>query len=173
MRRSTRLAIGGCVAKRLPKLARLRNVRQDEQVRVGRRSRQRQLLRVSVELLQRAGQGIRISRDVGPRGVGLVLARAGNGQLDTSVAAMGARIIMMMPVPPMPRPRLSRPPPNMPANRPNWASMVIAPASVAAMELVRMSRFLTCPSSWASTPSSSSSLRRSRMPWVTVRRQRV
>ena len=43
---------------------------------------------------------------------------------------------------------------------------MIAAAIVAATELIRMSRCLTCASSWASTPSSSSSLSICRMPSV-------
>ena len=43
---------------------------------------------------------------------------------------------------------------------------MIAAAIVAAMELVSMSRFSTCPSSWATTPSSSRSFIRRRIPTV-------
>jgi hypothetical protein len=46
-------------------------------------------------------------------------------------------------------------------------NMMIAPM-VAATDEIRMSRFLTCDSSWASTPSSSRGSRIGRMPWVTA-----
>ena len=44
----------------------------------------------------------------------------------------------------------------------------MAPASVAAMVMVSVSRFLTWESSWASTPLSSSSLMMRRIPSVTA-----
>ena len=44
--------------------------------------------------------------------------------------------------------------------------MEMAPATVAATVMVRMSRFFTCASSWAITPSSSSRSRSCRMPVV-------
>ena len=44
----------------------------------------------------------------------------------------------------------------------------MAAARVAATEPIRMSRFLTCESSWASTPSSSSALSSLRIPCVTA-----
>ena len=47
------------------------------------------------------------------------------------------------------------------------ATKVMPSATVAATELIRMSRFRTCESSWASTPRSSSSSSTWRMPWVT------
>ena len=54
-------------------------------------------------------------------------------------------------------------PPNQKAMR---ASKVMAPAIVAATELIRMSRCSTWPSSWATTPSSSLSFISCRMPAV-------
>ena len=44
----------------------------------------------------------------------------------------------------------------------------MAPASVAAMVEISTSRFVTCDSSWASTPSSSSSSRMRVIPSVTA-----
>ena len=44
----------------------------------------------------------------------------------------------------------------------------IAPASIAAMLAMRMSRFLMCPISWASTPSSSRAGRACMIPCVTA-----
>ena len=55
---------------------------------------------------------------------------------------MGARMSMNRPPPSIPRRPLRLPPPKMLAKRAVCASRVIAPASVAAIELVRMSRFL-------------------------------
>ena len=46
--------------------------------------------------------------------------------------------------------------------------MARAPARVAATVLVRVSRFLTCANSWASTPSTSSSSRFCSKPAVTA-----
>src|ERR1043166_4935514 len=46
------------------------------------------------------------------------------------------------------------------------AIMLIAPAMVAAVVPIRISRLRTCPSSWAITPSSSSRVRSRRMPSV-------
>ena len=79
-----------------------------------------------------------------------------------SMAAIGARIIMAM-APIMPPPRLSssRLPPNQKAIR---ARKVMAAASVAATELIRISRCSTCPSSCATTPSISLSFISCRMP---------
>ena len=57
----------------------------------------------------------------------------------------------------------SRPPPK---KKPNCASIEIAPATVAATVIVRMSRFLMWASSCAITPSSSSRSRSCRMPVV-------
>ena len=81
-----------------------------------------------------------------------------------SMAAMGARISMIKPAQALPRlSSSSRLPPNQNAMR---ARKVMAAAMVAATELVRMSRFLTCPSSCATTPSSSESFISRRMPAV-------
>src|SRR5262249_16488339 len=68
--------------------------------------------------------------------------------------------------PPSRRSRLPPKPPKIMAQRPMLASIVIAPAMVAATELIRMSRLLTCPSSCARAPSLSSSFRSCRVPWV-------
>ena len=70
----------------------------------------------------------------------------------------------MAPMAPSGLSRLS-PPPNQKAMR---ASIVRAAAIIAAMELIKMSRLLTWASSWASTPSSSSTVRISRIPVVTA-----
>ncbi len=59
----------------------------------------------------------------------------------------------------------SRPPPK---NRPKFASIEIAPATVAATVMVRVSRFLICASSCAITPASSSRFRRWTRPVVTA-----
>ncbi len=66
---------------------------------------------------------------------------------------------MAMKMRPMPPPLRSRPspPPKMAANCAIRASTMMAPAIVAAIVPIRMSRFPTCDSSWAMTPSSSSS----------------
>ena len=61
-----------------------------------------------------------------------------------------------------------RPPPKNAAHCIMWARYVIAPASVAAIVEISTSRFLTCESSWARTPSSSSSSRIRMMPSVTA-----
>jgi hypothetical protein len=57
--------------------------------------------------------------------------------------------VPMMPIPLL----LSRLPPK---NMPNWASIEIAPAIVAVMVIVSVSRFLMCASSCAITPATSS-----------------
>jgi len=79
-----------------------------------------------------------------------------------SIAASGASSSMSSP--PIPPP-LRRPPPNQNAIR---ARIVIAPASVAAIELVKISRLRTWLNSCASTPSSSSSVSSARIPCVTA-----
>jgi hypothetical protein len=48
------------------------------------------------------------------------------------------------------------------------AIQVMTTPMVSATEEIRMSRFWTCDSSWASTPSSSRRSRMGRMPWVTA-----
>src|SRR2546428_5701293 len=71
----------------------------------------------------------------------------------TIMAAIGARITIAS-VPTTPSPLLlSRWPPK---NSPNCASMEMAPAMVAVMVIVSVSRFLTWASSWAITPTISS-----------------
>ena len=57
-------------------------------------------------------------------------------------------------------------PPNMPANIAIFASMETAPAIVAVMVIVNVSRFLTCASSCAMTPATSSCDRILRRPVV-------
>ncbi len=80
-----------------------------------------------------------------------------------SIAAIGAKITASStPIGPIPLSRL-RPPPK---RNPNCASIEMAPATVAATVIVRMSRFFTCASSCAITPSSSSRSRICRMPVV-------
>ena len=74
----------------------------------------------------------------------------------TSMAASGAKISMAIEASML----RSRPP----KKNEMRASMVIAPAIVAATVPVSMSRFLMCASSWAVTPSSSSLLSAPRMP---------
>src|SRR5271157_3578362 len=69
------------------------------------------------------------------------------------MAAKGARKIMAMAAMPPPPPRSSRSPLMPPKIMPHFAteaSQVMAPAKVAAIELMRMSRLRTWPSSWAS-----------------------
>ena len=75
------------------------------------------------------------------------------------VAAMGATSSISRPAIP------SRRPPNQ---RPTKPIIEIALAIVATTEEVRMSRFLTCASSWPSTPRSSRSVSSARMPVVTA-----
>jgi hypothetical protein len=60
---------------------------------------------------------------------------------------------------------LSRPPPK---NSAKFASMDTAPARVAVIVIVSVSRFLICASSWATTPATSSRLMLSRSPRVTA-----
>ena len=71
------------------------------------------------------------------------------------MAAIGARItIASVPMMPMPPPLLlSRLPPK---NMPNCASIEIAPAMVAVIVMISVSRFLMCASSCAITPATSS-----------------
>ena len=65
----------------------------------------------------------------------------------TSMAAIGARItIASVPMMPMPPLLLSRLPPK---NMPNCASIEIAPAMVAVIVMISVSRFLMCASSCA------------------------
>jgi hypothetical protein len=66
-----------------------------------------------------------------------------------------------------PRSSSSRPP-NMSPHWAAWASMLMAPAMVAATVEIRTSRLRTWESSWASTPSSSASFMIRRMPSVTA-----
>ena len=78
-----------------------------------------------------------------------------------SAAAIGAKITARsIPSGPMPLSRLR------PKRKPNCASIEMAPATVAATVMVRMSRLRICASSWAITPSSSSRVRSWRMPVV-------
>src|ERR1039458_9992317 len=131
---------------------------------------ERALFGIGVDLRQGAGQGVGIAGPVGSGLVGSVFAGARDAELD-HMAANGARKIMAMAALPPPPPRslrLPRMPPKIMPHLAIEASQVMAPAKVAAMELMRMSRFRTWPSSWASTPSSSSSLSSPRMPWVTA-----
>ena len=79
---------------------------------------------------------------------------------------MGARIAIAMAPNALP-PSSSSPPPNMAPHMAMLATKVMPRATAAATELMRMSRFLTCESSWASTPRSSSSSSTWRMPCVT------
>jgi hypothetical protein len=88
----------------------------------------------------------------------------------TIIAAIGATIaIARRPISPPPL-RSSRPPcpPKIAPHLAIVARMPIAPAIVAAIDAIRMSRFLMCASSWATTPSTSSSLISSRSPRVTA-----
>src|ERR1035438_10108854 len=80
-----------------------------------------------------------------------------------NIAAMGARIIMAIAAMGPPRSSSSRLPPNQNAMR---ARKVIVPATMAAMELMRISRCSTWPNSWAATPSSSLSDMSRRRPAV-------
>ncbi len=59
----------------------------------------------------------------------------------------------------------SSPPPK---NSANWAMKLIEVPMPAAIDEIKMSRFATCESSWASTPRSSRSSRICRMPFVTA-----
>ncbi len=76
-----------------------------------------------------------------------------------SVAAIGATISAS---------RLPAPPRRPPNQKPMKPISEIALAMVATIEEVRMSQFLTCASSWPSTPRSSRSVSSSRMPVVTA-----
>ena len=87
-----------------------------------------------------------------------------------TVAASGARIAMTS-IPSMPPPSSSSlrwNPPKMAAHCAMLAIIMMTPARVAAIELIRMSRFWTWASSWASTPVSSRSDMMRRMPSVTA-----
>ena len=81
-----------------------------------------------------------------------------------SMAAIGARISISSAA--IGLPPSSSSPIGMKMAR--WATQVITAPMVAATEEIRMSRFCTCDSSWASTPSSSRRSRMGRMPWVTA-----
>jgi hypothetical protein len=70
------------------------------------------------------------------------------------MAARGARIIMARPM--IGCGRLSPRPPN---RKPNWASVAMAPATVALTVMISVSRLRTWASSWAMTPASSSQVR--------------
>ena len=76
--------------------------------------------------------------------------------------ASGARIIIAIDTMGFGRSSPSRPPKNMP----KLASIEIAPATVAEIVEIRMSRFFTCASSWAITPRSSRSDSMRMMPVV-------
>ena len=81
-------------------------------------------------------------------------------------AAIGARMIVAR-VPTIPSGLSSSPP----KSRENWrkfAMAEMAPATIAAMLAMRMSRFLMWPISWARTPSSSRGGSACMMPWVTA-----
>ncbi len=80
-----------------------------------------------------------------------------------SIAASGARITARStPSGPIGLSRSRLPP----KKKPNCASIEMAPATVAATVIVSVSRFFTCASSWAITPSSSCRSRTLRMPVV-------
>ncbi len=82
----------------------------------------------------------------------------------TSMAAMGARIMMAIePMMPSGLLRLSDEPPK---NMAKFASMPMAPASVAVIVMIRVSRFFTWASSCAITPAISSRLRLCSRPVV-------
>src|SRR5207244_129293 len=85
-----------------------------------------------------------------------------------SIAAGGATMIITRASSPLlpSSPSSRRKPPNSIAHCAILATIITAPASVAAMALVRVSRFRTCESSCASTPRSSSRVRRRSMPRV-------
>ncbi len=82
----------------------------------------------------------------------------------TTVAASGARIITRIAAIGLVR-SPSREPPKKKAN---WPRKPMAPAMVAAMVMVSVSRFLMCASSCAITPASSSRLRLCISPRVTA-----
>jgi hypothetical protein len=106
---------------------------------------------VGVDLHQRVGQGVRVAGDLGAAAVGLELARAGDRHLDQAGGQGrqqghgdgGDRVGG--------RPFSSRPPKNIA----KLASAEIAPAMVAEIVEIRMSRCFTWASSWAITPRSS------------------
>ena len=108
-----------------------------------------------------------LPRELRPGGVGLVLARAGDRELDEHGGdgrqddreEQGERVRARPPR------RRAATPPKIMAHWAMWASIEIAPARVAAMVEIRVSRFWTWDSSWARTPSSSSSSRIRRMPF--------
>ena len=79
----------------------------------------------------------------------------------TRAAAVGARTMIRI-VPTIPSGLLRL----LPISQPQVASMEIAPAMVAVMVMVRVSRFFTWASSWAMTPATSSGLRRRSSPVV-------
>src|SRR4030095_6186955 len=81
-----------------------------------------------------------------------------------SMAAIGARMTISRAAIGLP-PSSSSP---MGTKMARWATQVMTAPMVAATEEMRMSRFCTCDSSWASTPSSSRRSRMGRMPWVTA-----
>ena len=122
--------------------------------RIGLGRRVGDRLRALVQALQRRGEPQRIAGDLRARPVGLVLAAAADrhlhqrgGERRQDHRADGDDRLTSG------RPFSSRPPPNRP---PKLASMPIAPDRVAATVMVSVSRFLTWPSSCASTPVTSS-----------------
>ena len=83
------------------------------------------------------------------------------------IAAIGARMIVAM-VPMRPERVVVVPPPNSSENWRKLAIAEIAPATIAAMLAMRMSRLAMCAISCARTPSSSRGPRARWMPAVTA-----
>ena len=115
----------------------------NEQVRRRGRRDHGHTTRVGIQLLQCARQSVRIPGKGCASMIGLVFARAGNRQLNQS-SRNRATISISRAASPPPRSRSSRSmPPKIIAQRPMLASIVMAPARVATIELIRMSRLRT------------------------------
>jgi len=120
------------------------------------------VFRRGVDLLERAHETHWTARDLGASGVGVVFAGAGDCRLNQRGGERREdhhrehrhRPCAFAVVAPAAEEHRKR------------ETIMIAAASVAAIELVRMSRCLTCDSSWPNTPESSSSLSICRMPCV-------
>ena len=141
----------------------------DKQMRRRRARIQRHPLIGGLELAQCVREIERIVREAGAAGVGLVFASARNRELDQrrrdrredclrSAAPRVRRV----------RRHRGRPIPKIAPHRIIEPIIMIAPASVAAIELVRMSRLITCESSCPMTPFSSSRVQIRMIPRVTA-----
>ena len=169
--RRTRSSIGGCVEKSDSIFAADPAERvHDEQVRGGRPAVLVGAgLVPALEREQRLGERLGVADERRARGVGAVLARARDRDLDDEGDERreerpgdgGDGVAALVVVAPAASPRIA---PHWIA----WPSAAMSPATAAAMVAMRMSRFCTWESSCASTPSSWRRSRSCRMPSVTA-----